>query len=188
MDPITLGATLVGGLAALVAAWQKREKSKAELTIDTLIAAIELAEQVDPEVIKKLKAQVQDLAERTGVEANTLAPAVQRLIEELRRRNLIHLPGKKTELTAEVVRNARAKWRGISKITPILFILLFVAGCRLTSEGMMPAEGDEPPILFVAWPEGSPKNPEFYYTEWDAGLERMTTSIPYGPVPLETSY
>lgn len=187
MDPITAGATIIGGIATIVAAWQNRQKSKADLTVDTLIAAIELAETVDPESIKKLKAEIQELAEKTGVEAAQLAPAVGRLVAELRRRNLVNLPGHKADLAADVVKNARARWRTMAKVGASAMLLLGLVGCRLTTEGVVPAEGDDPAAIVIVWPDSVPNDPAYFVTEWSEQESAMVTVAPMG-LAVETGY
>jgi len=188
MDPITATATVIGGIATIVAAWQNRQKSKADLTVDTLIAAIELAETVDPEAIKKLKLEIQELAEKTGTEAAQLAPAVSRLVAELQRRGLTNLPGHKADLAADVVKNARRKWRTMRAVGSAVVLLLVLAGCRLTSEAVIPAEGDDPAAIVIVWPDSVPTDPEYFVTEWSADEGAMVTVAPYRLDNNETEF
>jgi hypothetical protein len=199
VDVATLVSAVVAIAGGLIAVWQKLKASKAEEAFDraeATLAALAVAIEAVPmneDDRKKLKGNITWLAEQIGTEKDVLAPVVAQ-VTALAKQLITQDQGKR--LNQHVMREAVAEWKAqrlshptikASKLIVPMLLVVFLAGCcpsppRLVEARLVPADGDVPALIVVAWPSGASGDPDDYITHQTMD-GTMVTVAPLGAQP-----
>lgn len=213
LEGITLAA-VVQTLSALLAVvggavgvWQKIKRNEVETAYDqtqATIAALALAIEtapIDSSEKKRLKQNIQWLAEQLGTEASILKPVVRQVTEQAKA-ILAAREGNRLDQKGQL--EAVAAWKAsrssaavpLKGIAPLLFVAMMALGatsCAVNDpRGLVqvvvvpPDANDETPALVeVAWPAGISENPADFVTIKTSAGVMVTTAPLIGSMPEE---